>query len=268
MGPMTAVVTPVAYVVVVVLGAVVCVALCVEGRRHPGTWTRTAARAVGAVLAADALSYIVALVVQGTFSARTSLPLALCNMAAIVAAIACWWRVPVTVELTYFWGLAGTLQAVITPDLNAGFPHLVFFQYTAGHLGIVTAALFLVVGMRITPRPKAVPRVLGITVAYSALVGLVDATSGANYMFLRSPPSNWTLLRVLGPWPWYVLSATGVALVLLIALDVPFWAARRAEREHPHRPVSERRGQPAPEGDGTDQEHDETLPGTARRAVR
>ena len=225
---MTGVMSPVAYSAAVVLGALCCAVLCVEGRRNPGAWTCAAARVLGAVLGADAVSFVVALAVQGKFSAKTSLPFALCDMAVIVAAAACWWRIPLLVELTYFWGLAGTLQAVITPDLNVGFPHLVFFQYMAGHLGIVVAALFLVVGLRIRPRPKAVPRVLGITAAYTAFVGLIDATSGANYMFLRSPPSNWTLLRVLGPWPWYVVSAAGVALVLLVALDAPFWAARRA----------------------------------------
>ncbi len=42
-----------------------------------------------------------------------------------------------------------------------------------------------------------------ITLAYTAFVGLVDACSGANYMFLRRPPGNWTLLQ----------SARSVALV-------------------------------------------------------
>ncbi|HUC38262.1 MAG TPA: TIGR02206 family membrane protein [Acidimicrobiales bacterium] len=224
---MTAVVSPVAYGTAVAFGAVCCFWLCVEARRRPGPWTRIAARALGTVLAADAVSFVAALAVHGKFSAKTSLPLALCDAALIVAAVACWWPVPVLVELTYFWGLAGTLQAIITPDLNVAFPHLEFFQYVAGHVGIVVVALYLVVGVRLKPRPKAVPRVLGITAGYTALVGLVDAASGANYMFLRSPPSNWTLLRVLGPWPWYVLSATGVALVLLTVLDAPFWAARR-----------------------------------------
>ncbi len=186
-----------------------------------------AADVLGLVLAADAVSFVVALVVAGTFSPKTSLPLALCDMAALVAAAACWTRRPVLVELTYFWGLAGTLQAVITPDLNAGFPHLVFFQYMAGHLGIVLAAVYLVVGLRITPRPGAVLRVFAITVTYTGCVGLVDALTGANYMFLRSPPGEWTLLRVLGPWPWYMASAAGVALVLLLLLDAPFWRRRR-----------------------------------------
>ena len=185
------------------------------------------ARVLSLLLLADAVSYSIGLVVRGTWSPRTSLPLALCDVAVLVAAVACWWRRALLVELTYFWGLAGTLQAIITPDLNVGFPHLVFFQYVVGHVGIVVAAVFLVVGMGIAPRPRAVLRVYGITLVYSAFVGAVDALTGADYMFLRAPPGEWTLLRVLGPWPWYIASAAGVALVLFTLLDMPFWKARR-----------------------------------------
>src|SRR5579872_4116294 len=205
-----AVVTPVAYGAAVALAAVAGVAACAGGRRRPGPWRQWVARLLGAALLGDAVSYVLALVVAGTFSARTDLPLALCNVAVLVAAAACFWRLPVLVELTWFWGLAGTLQAVITPDLDVGFPHLVFFQYMVGHLGIVLAAVFLVIGMDIRPRPGAVGRVLAVTALYTGLVGLVDGVSGANYMFLRSPPANWTLLRVLGSWPWYTVSGAAV----------------------------------------------------------
>jgi hypothetical integral membrane protein (TIGR02206 family) len=224
---MSATITPVSYWSSVVVAGALCVALCVAARWHPGRWTIDVARIIGVVLAADAISYTVALVVQGTWSVTTSLPLALCNLGVVVAAVSCWWRIVTLVELTYFWGLTGTIQGVLTPDLNVGFPHLVFFEYVAGHLGIVTAALFLVIGMRIVPRPGAVPRVFAITVAYTALVGAVDALTGANYMFLRRPPGEWTLLRLLGPWPWYLLGASAVAILLFTLLDMPFWPARR-----------------------------------------
>ena len=224
---MIAAISPGAYWTAVVLAAVGVAVLCTVARRHPGRWTVVVAETIGLALAAVAVSYTVALLLAGTWSARTSLPLALCDMGVLVAAVACWWRITVLVEITYFWGLAGTLQGVLTPDLNVAFPHLVFFQYVIGHLGIVVAALFLVVGMRIEPRPRAVPRVFAISAVYTALVGLVDALAGANYMFLRRPPSEWTLLRVLGPWPWYVASAAVVALVLFTLLDLPFWPGRR-----------------------------------------
>jgi hypothetical integral membrane protein (TIGR02206 family) len=214
----------------VAVGALGCAVLCMAARRRPGPWRVVVVRVLGLALAADAVSYSVGLAVGGTWSAKTSLPLALCDVGVVVAAGACWWQRQVLVELTYFWGLAGTVQAVITPDLNVGFPHLVFFQYVIGHLGIVAAALFLVVGMGIAPRPGSVARVGVITALYTAFVGLVDAVTGANYMFLRAPPGEWTLLRVLGPWPWYVVSAAGVAVALFLLLDSPFWAARRAAR--------------------------------------
>jgi hypothetical integral membrane protein (TIGR02206 family) len=224
----TAVITPTAYWSAVAVAAALCVSLCVVARHRPGPWTVTVARVIGLLLAADVITFSVAQAVAGSWSASTSLPLALCDAAVVVAAIACWWRIPVLVELTYFWGLAGTLQAVLTPDLNVGFPHLVFFEYLVGHLGIVAAALFLVVGMRIAPRPGAVPRVFLISIVYTAIVGTVDGLTGANYMFLRQPPGEWTLLRVMGPWPWYTLTAAVVALVLFTLLDLPFRAGRRA----------------------------------------
>jgi hypothetical integral membrane protein (TIGR02206 family) len=224
---MVAVVTPFAYGLFASVALIACVTACGVARFRPGPWTTGVARLVGLALLIDAASYTGALLVAGTWSARTSLPLPLCDAAVLVAAAACFWRTALLVELTYFWGLAGTLQGVLTPDLSVGFPHLVFWQYLVGHLGIVFAALFLVVGLRMAPRAGAVPRVLFLTLAYTAVVGAVDGFTGANYMFLRAPPGEWTLLRVLGPWPWYLASATGVALVLFTALDAPFWPGRR-----------------------------------------
>jgi hypothetical integral membrane protein (TIGR02206 family) len=226
-----AVVSPSAYWSTVALAAIGCAVLCGAARRWPGRWRLTVARVLGLALAADAITAMTAPIVGGTWTAANSLPLALCDVAVLVAAVACWWPIPLLVELTYFWGLAGTLQAVITPDLSAHFPHLAFFEYLVGHLGIVVAALFLVVGMRLAPRPGAVPRVFVITAAYTAFVGLVDGLTGADYMFLSHPPREWTLLRVLGPWPWYVFSAAGVALVLLLLLDAPFWLARHRKAD-------------------------------------
>lgn len=226
---MTAMSTPLAYWIAVALAAAICAALCVGVRRRPGPWTRWAGRILALVLVADAVTFVTNPLVNGTWTARSSIPLDLCDVALGIAAVACWrpgWSLGV--ELTYFWGLAGTLQAVVTPDLSAGFPHLAFLEFVVGHVGIVIAALFLVVGLRRHPRPGAVWRVLAITVIYTAAVGVVDAATGADYMFLAHRPAHASLLSVLGPWPWYVLSAAGVGVVLLVALDLPFRRGRQA----------------------------------------
>lgn len=215
--------SPVAYWLAVAIGAATCTALCIGARRRPGRWVTWAGRAISIVLAADAVTFVSTPLAEGTWSVRSSLPLDLCDVALVLAAVACWQpRWQLAVELTYFWGLAGTLQAVSTPDLSAGFPRLAFFEFVVGHLGIVIAALFLVIGLRLAPRRGSVLRVFAITAGYTAFVGCFDALSGGNYMFLAALPSHTSLLSVLGPWPWYLVSAAGVAVVLLLVLDAPF----------------------------------------------
>lgn len=209
------------------IGAVGCAVLTITARRRPGHWALVASRLLALALAADAVVFVVHPVVVHDWSVQDSLPLALCDVALVITAGACW--APdrtLLVELTYFWGLAGTLQAVATPDLSARFPHLEFFEYVVGHVGIVTAAIYLVVGLRRRPRPWAIGRIWLITAAYTAAIGAFDAATGSDYMFLAARPHTWSLLSVLGPWPWYVVSAAALAVVLLAILDAPFWRQR------------------------------------------
>jgi hypothetical integral membrane protein (TIGR02206 family) len=208
------------HVVALLVIAVATVVLVVAGRRAPGPWLRV----LSVVLVVDEVSwwvYIAAGGVPGSVLAQ-SLPLQLCDVAIFVAAAALWTRRPLLVEVTYFWGLAGTIQALLTPDLPQHFPSYPYLQYYIAHGGVVASALILVFGLRIHPRPRAVVKAAGLTLAYAAFAGLVDAVTGADYMYLRSKPPSATPLDLLGPWPWYIGGATLIAVALFAILDAPF----------------------------------------------
>jgi len=226
---MLAVVSPAAYWCAVAIAALLVIAAIGVSRRDRRAGTRIASL-LGLVLLGDFGAYLAGTVGASSFSPETSLPLPLCDAMVLVAAVACLSRLAFLCELTWFLGLAGTLQGVVTPDLSSPFPRLVFFEYVVGHLGVAAAALVLVLGLGITPRARSVGRCLFAAACYTAVVGVVDWSSGANYMFLRRPPGEWTLLRLLGPWPYYLASATGVAFGLFLLLDLPF-ARRRVRRD-------------------------------------
>ena len=224
------------------VGALAVIAACAvaavsSARRWPGLWVPIGCRALAVVLVAAELGWWTYLLSRGLrgFNIYDALPLQLCDMTAFVAAFALWFRKPTLVELTYFWGLAGSTQALLTPDLPHHFPTFLFFQYYVAHGGIVVAALVLAVGLRQAPRRSAVVTVALITIADAALVGAIDALSGSNYMYLRFKPPSPTPLDVLGPWPWYLLPATLIGLILFLVLDLPF----RLRRDQP-RPVLKR----------------------------
>jgi len=219
------------------LGALVLIAagtggLVLLARRRPGAWLRWMA----VVLVAVELSwwaYVLAGGVPGSELAY-SLPLQLCDAAIFVAAAALWTRRQLIVEVTYFWGVAGTIQALLTPDLPQHFPSYPYFQYYLAHGGVVAAAVLLVIGLQIRPRHPL--QVACLTAVYTALVGLVDLVSGANYMYLRAKPPAATLLDLLGPWPVYIVVAAAIALALLAALYAPFWVSSAATRNALTRP--------------------------------
>ncbi len=207
--------------------AAAIVALVAAARLRPGSWTVVVCRVLAVVILGNEAAWWIWLAAHGTWSASYALPFQLCDVAGVVAAAALWTRQPLLVELTYFWGLAGTANGLITPDVSDHFPTFGFLQYFIAHGSIVAAALLLVVGLRLAPRRGAVLRVFGLTFALLVLDAAVNLVTDGNYMYLRHTPGAHSLLDVLGPWPWYIVGAAGLALAIFFVLDLPFIAARR-----------------------------------------
>ena len=207
--------------------------LTAAARLRPGAWITVVARALAIVIALTEPSYWVQEVIHGTWSARYDLPLQLSNASEFVAAAALWWRTPFLVELTYFWGLGAVLQALATPDFPEHFPDPAYFRFYLAHGGVLLAAVFLTVGLRIRPRPGAPVRVFLATIVFTAVVGLADIVTGGNYMYLRLKPVAGSLLNFMGPWPWYIGSGLVLAVVFLAILNTPFWIARRRAQTIP-----------------------------------
>ena len=176
-------------------------------------------RALALLIAAGFVTEQVVYSARGLWSADVNLPFQLSDAVTFVA-IAALLRPDkrLLVELTYFWALTASLQAVVTPDLNQDFPDVLWFTYYATHGGAIAAACLLVFGERRTPRPGAVWRVFGITAAFAACAGLATLITGGNYMFLRRKPAHGSLLDVMGPWPLYILVAAAFGLVLMLVL--------------------------------------------------
>jgi hypothetical integral membrane protein (TIGR02206 family) len=221
------------HVATVAVIAISITALLVAARLRPGPWMVIAARTLAVILVADEIAWWVDLVVSHANKADLlyALPFQLCDMAIFISAFALWSRQQLLIELTYFWGLAGTFQALITPDLPAHFPSFLFIQYYLAHAGVVAAALYLTVGLGHRPRPRAVLYVFGVLLVYAAFVGFLDATTGADYLYLRAKPGSHTLLDYFGPWPWYIGVGGLVAIVLFLILDAPFILLRRSKAD-------------------------------------
>ncbi|MFT4637227.1 MAG: putative integral membrane protein (TIGR02206 family) [Verrucomicrobiales bacterium] len=155
------------------------------------------------------------------------LPMHLCNWAAIMGFLALTTKRQLFCELLYFWGLAATLQAVITPNVPYGFPHPIFFVFFTVHSGVVIAAVVVAFGMCRQPQRGGVSRAFLGAQVYFIIAGLTNLLIGSNYGFLRKKPETASLIDHLGAWPYYIVALEILALVLFALLNLPFLKKQR-----------------------------------------
>ena len=159
---------------------------------------------------------------------ETAWPFYLCDVAAICAALALVLQNQTLAEITWCWGLGGTMQGLIYPSsLSYDWPNPDFYAFFAEHAGVPLAAISLVIGMQLRPEPGVVWRVwkwLWVYYAGAAVVNLLLKSLGgyttANYGFVCS--SDYSPFAILGPWPVYVFMQIDLLAGVFTMLTFPF----------------------------------------------
>lgn len=165
-----------------------------------------------------------------------SVPVRLTDLATVTAAYALWSQRHWAFALTYYWGLALSAQALISPVLYApDFPHYEFLAFWAIHLLVVWAAIYLTWGRGMRPQWRSYRIAVNATLLWAVVTFTFNRIAGTNYGFLNGKPVTATLLDALGPWPIYILTA-GVIIVIVWALMTwPWERIRRQAKEGPQR---------------------------------
>ncbi len=127
-----------------------------------------------------------------------------------------------TFDLAYYWGVAGSGMALLTPYLRAPLRTYQSFQYFTGHVLLIVGVLYLIWSRQARPRARSWWFAWWSLNVYGAVVGGVDFLWGTNFMYLRQKPASLSLFDVLGRWPWYVVGADVVGLLLFRVLQLPF----------------------------------------------
>jgi hypothetical integral membrane protein (TIGR02206 family) len=126
-------------------------------------------------------------------------------------------------EVAYFWGIGGTLQAILTPDLKYAFPDIRFLTFFIAHSGIVVAIAFVMIMKKFRPHWISIVRVFAWSELYFVLAITVDVLTGENYGYLLHKPAAASLLDALSDHRFiYILQMHLLALIFFFVLYLPF----------------------------------------------
>ncbi|MGY2032398.1 YwaF family protein [Nocardia gipuzkoensis] len=202
------------------------------GRRHrsPEGERRFGRVAGGATLLLYLAIYFSAMVPP---TVGRSVPLRLTDLATMVAAYALWSHRRWAYALTYYWCLTLSTQALVSPALDGpDFPHPEFLAFWAIHLVVVWAAIYLTWGIGMRPDWRSYWLAVIVTVVWVAVTFVFNSIAGTNYGFVNGKPATPSLLDVLGPWPWYLVTVAVLLLAVWASMTWPWTRRSRAERPH------------------------------------
>ncbi len=175
------------------------------------------------ILAINEIVYQAWLILTDQWDYRWNLPLHLCTIFVWLSIWMLATKNYFIFEMTYFLGISAAIQPLLTSEVGAyGFPHFYSFQIFISHGGIITAAVFMASMEGFRPTWSSIRRVAIWSNVYLLIVTIVNVAIGSNYLYTLHKPHIPTLFDHFGPWPWYLVGAELVALVIFLILYSPY----------------------------------------------
>ena len=175
------------------------------------------------ILLVNELLYHVWHIYYESWNVQEHIPLHACSLLVWLSGFMLIKKNKYVYEFAYFMGIAGALQALMTPDIGIyGFPHYRFFQTFISHGLLVTGPIYMTIVEGFRPTWKSLLRVMVIMNIYMLIVLGINSIIGSNYLFVSRKPPGPSLLDALPEWPIYLLYIEGIGLVMFLLLYLPF----------------------------------------------
>jgi len=167
---------------------------------------------IGVLILFGYVSWVILEILAGTFSKTLHLPFHLCRAANILIFIVLFFRSFLPYEIVFFWGLT-VIHAVITPDIAQGFPHYHFIRYWLTHQLMIIGIIYATFVYDIRPHKTSIYKSFVALLLFFLITIPVNLFLDANYFWICGKPPVGTVLDYFGPWPWYLVVATLLALI-------------------------------------------------------
>ena len=135
----------------------------------------------------------------------------MCGLAIFIVPYALITKKKWAIELSYYWGIGGSIQALLTPNLIYALPeyHAIHFVVSHSMLLVGSVCLMVLTCHRLSMRGLYRVMITTIVAAFMAMmssivINIIWPGLRANYWFMLEKPHVSTIMAYLPNWPWYV----------------------------------------------------------------
>jgi hypothetical integral membrane protein (TIGR02206 family) len=158
---------------------------------------------------------------------KDHLPLTICGWAAIFGGFLLLSKSQFLFDINYFWVLAGSTNALITPAVitNSGPMHFRYYQFWIEHTSIYIALFYMIFVFNMRPTIKSMIRSFVLLVILGAISIYANMNiEGANYLFLSTTEIGDSILNLLPSVLYKRLLVMGsLVLFLFVLVYLPYF---------------------------------------------
>ena len=166
----------------------------------------------------------------GIWDVAEDLPLHMCGISFFTSTYALYSKNQTAFELSYFWGLAGAFQAIITPDPTRFVMDVSLFWNFLSHGLIILNVLWMIVIDNMRCRVGSYLNAVIITNGILFIISIVNSILGGNYWFICEKPGGESPF-IMGEWPLYIIGFQISGILLLGLFYIPMIILRKKGKQ-------------------------------------
>ena len=166
----------------------------------------------------------------GIWDVAEDLPLHMCGISFFTSTYALFSKNQTAFELSYFWGLAGAFQAIITPDPTRFVMDVSLFWNFLSHGLIILNVLWMIVIDNMRCRVGSYLNAVIITNGILFIISIVNSILGGNYWFICEKPGGESPF-IMGEWPLYIIGFQISGILLLGLFYIPMIILRKKGKQ-------------------------------------
>ena len=118
------------------------------------------------------------------------IPIHMCNLSTLFIGIFLLTEKRIFFEVSFFWGIGGGINALITPDIPKTFPDPQFILFFIGHGLLIIAIAYACIALKNRPTLSSVKNGIYVSLSILPIIYVVNMLLGppANYWYLGTKP--------------------------------------------------------------------------------
>ncbi|MDG2020107.1 MAG: TIGR02206 family membrane protein [SAR86 cluster bacterium] len=153
------------------------------------------------------------------------IPIHMCNLSTLFIGIFLITEKRLFFEVSFFWGIGGGINALITPDIPNSFPDPQYILFFIGHGFLIIAIAYACIALGNRPTLSSIRNGIYFSLSTLPIIFLINKLLGpkANYWYLGVKPAGESILDFLPTPPFHIPVLIILGIILFFLIYSPYW---------------------------------------------